>query len=43
MLRTGCDAGIDGDIHQRGPVPHPTVVISVDDLEQTIAAAADAS
>lgn len=41
MLRTGSDAGINGDIHQRGPVPHPTVVISVDDLEQTIAAAVE--
>ncbi len=38
MLRTGSDAGINGDIHQRGPVSHPTVVISVDDLEATIAA-----
>ena len=41
MLRTGSGAGINGDIHQRGPVPHPTVVISVDDLEQTIAAAVE--
>ena len=41
MLRTGSDAGINGDIHQRGPVPHPTVVISVDDLEETIAAAVE--
>lgn len=41
MLRTGSDVGISGDIHQRGPVPHPTIVITVDDLEQTIAAAVE--
>ncbi|MFZ8758834.1 VOC family protein [Microbacterium sp. HMH0099] len=41
MLRTGSGAGIDGDIHKRGPVSHPTVVISVPDLEGTIAAVID--
>jgi uncharacterized protein len=38
MLRTGSSDGIDGDIHQRGPVAHPTVVITVDDLETTLEA-----
>lgn len=41
MLHTGSDDGINGDIHQRGPVAHPTVVISVEDLEETIAAVAE--
>jgi predicted enzyme related to lactoylglutathione lyase len=37
MLMTGAD-GINGDIHQRGIAPHPTVVITVDSLEDTLAA-----
>ncbi|MEO6505251.1 MAG: VOC family protein [Terrimesophilobacter sp.] len=32
------DGGIGGDIHRRGVVPHPTVVITVDDLEETLEA-----
>lgn len=38
MLMTGSDVGINGDIHQRGVVPHPTVVITVESLEDTLAA-----
>jgi uncharacterized protein len=38
MLMTGSDTGINGDIHKRGIAPHPTVVITVDSLEDTIAA-----
>jgi predicted enzyme related to lactoylglutathione lyase len=38
MLMTGSEAGINGDLHQRGATPHPTVVITVDNLEETIAA-----
>jgi uncharacterized protein len=39
MLLNPDGAGINGDIHQRGPVPHPTVVFTVDRIEDTIAAA----
>ncbi len=42
MLRTGSDEGIGGDIHKRGGVPHPTFVITVDDLEGTLAAVVEA-
>lgn len=28
--------GIDGDLHERGAVPHPTVVFTVDSIEQTV-------
>ncbi|MCS5735036.1 VOC family protein [Herbiconiux daphne] len=35
MLRTG--GGIDGDLHLRGAAPHPTVVMTVDRIEDTIA------
>ena len=35
MLRTG--GGIDGDIHQRDVAPHPTFVITVENIEQTLA------
>ena len=42
MLRTGSDEGIGGDIHKRGGVPHPTFVITVDDLEGTLAAIVEA-
>lgn len=38
MLHTGSPDGIGGDIHKRGPVPHPTVVITVDNIEETLAA-----
>ena len=42
MLRTGSDEGISGDIHKRGGVPHPTFVITVDDLEGALAAVVEA-
>lgn len=38
MLSTGSDKGINGDLHKRGTSPHPTVVITVDDLEATLEA-----
>lgn len=38
MVHTGSDEGIGGDIHKRGVVPHPTVVITVDNIEETVAA-----
>lgn len=38
MIRTGSPEGINGDLHVRGAVPHPTVVITVDRLEDTLAA-----
>ena len=41
-LRTGSDDGINGDLHKRGAVPHPTFVITVDDLEGTLAAIVEA-
>ena len=31
------DGGIGGDIHKRAGLPHPTVVITVDNLEDTLA------
>jgi predicted enzyme related to lactoylglutathione lyase len=41
MLRGGRDGdgdGIDGDLHLRGAaVPHPTIVVTVDDIEATLA------
>ncbi len=39
LLRAPVDDGINGDLHQRGPIPHPTVVFTVDRLEDTIEAA----
>ncbi|MDQ4137452.1 MAG: VOC family protein [Actinomycetota bacterium] len=39
LLRSPDSAGINGDLHQRGPTPHPTVVFTVDRLEDTIDAA----
>ncbi|MFC0682092.1 VOC family protein [Lysobacter korlensis] len=39
MLRAPGGAGINGDLHQRGATPHPTVVFTVDRLEDTIEAA----
>ena len=39
LLRSPDAAGINGDLHQRGPTPHPTVVFTVDRLEDTIEAA----
>jgi predicted enzyme related to lactoylglutathione lyase len=38
MLRPAGGEGIGGDLHKRGEVPHPTVVITVDNLEDTLAA-----
>lgn len=37
MIRAAAD-GIGGDLHLRSVVPHPTVVITVDDLDETLAA-----
>lgn len=38
MFRTGSDEGIGGDIHKRAVAPHPTAIITVDNIEETIAA-----
>lgn len=38
MISTGSEKGIGGDIHKRSATPHPTVVITVDNLEETLAA-----
>lgn len=38
MVTSGSGEGIGGDIHRRGEVPHPTFVITVDNLEDTLAA-----
>ena len=37
MILTGSDDGIDGDLHRRADVPHPTIVITVDSIEETVA------
>lgn len=38
MLMTGSEQGINGDLHKRGTiVTHPTVVITVDNIEETLA------
>ncbi|MET0734632.1 MAG: VOC family protein [Microbacterium sp.] len=39
MLRQPADEGTNGDLHLRGPVPHPTVVFTVDKIEDTVALA----
>lgn len=39
MLLQPNDEGINGDLHERGAVPHPTVVFTVDNIEETVAAA----
>ena len=39
MLRSPDGEGINGDLHRRGATPHPTVVFTVDRLEDTIDAA----
>lgn len=39
MLRQPQDEGVNGDLHQRGPTPHPTVVFTVDKIEDTVAIA----
>lgn len=33
MISTTGEDGIGGDIHKRSEVPHPTIVVSVDDVE----------
>ena len=38
---TTTEGGINGDIHRRGPVPHPTVVFTVDRIEDTVAKAVE--
>ena len=38
MLMTGSAEGINGDLHQRDTSPHPTIVITVDNIEASIAA-----
>jgi len=37
MLLQPEEKGINGDLHERGATPHPTVVFTVDDLEETVA------
>jgi uncharacterized protein len=37
MLRA-TEGGISGDLHPRSDAPHPTVVFTVDNIEETIAA-----
>ena len=39
MLRQPQDEGVNGDLHRRGPTPHPTVVFTVDRIEDTVAVA----
>ena len=39
MLKQPQDAGINGDLHVRGAAPHPTVVLTVDPIEETVALA----
>lgn len=36
MIRTGSDEGINGDIHLRGEVTHPTFVVTVDRIEDAL-------
>jgi predicted enzyme related to lactoylglutathione lyase len=39
MINAPGGEGINGDLHIRGTSPHPTVVFTVDNIEETIAAA----
>ncbi|MFJ6654407.1 VOC family protein [Microbacterium sp. NPDC091313] len=39
MLKQPRGEGVNGDLHLRGAAPHPTVVFSVDRIEDTVAAA----
>ncbi len=39
MLKQPNDEGSNGDLHIRGPVAHPTVVFTVDRIEDTVALA----
>jgi len=36
MIMSPDGEGINGDIHKRGPIPHPTVVFTVDRIEDTV-------
>ena len=38
VIRAPEEGGINGDLHLRGEAPHPTVVFTVDSIEDTIAA-----
>lgn len=42
ILRQPEGEGINGDLHVRGATPHPTVVFSVDRIEETVALAVGA-
>lgn len=37
MIDSAGESGIGGDIHKRGPVPHPTFVITVEDVDESLA------
>lgn len=39
MLTNPGGEGINGDLHQRGAAPHPTIVFTVDSIEKTVEAA----
>lgn len=39
MLRQPAGEGVDGDLHMRGATPHPTVVFTVDRIEDVVASA----
>lgn len=39
MLRQPQGEGVNGDLHKRGSTPHPTVVFTVDRLEDVVALA----
>ncbi|MET0673783.1 MAG: VOC family protein [Microbacterium pygmaeum] len=39
MLKQPADEGVNGDLHIRGPVPHPTVVFTVERIEDVVALA----
>jgi predicted enzyme related to lactoylglutathione lyase len=39
VLRQPDGEGVNGDLHQRSVVPHPTVVFTVDRIEDVVAAA----
>lgn len=37
MILTGPNEGINGDLHRHADAPHPTIVSTVDSIEQTVA------
>lgn len=41
ILRQPQGEGVNGDLHRRGPTPHPTVVFTVDKIEDTVAIAVE--